>query len=382
MRAALALLSGLWLVAVFQATSGGDVPWAVNGGVDNIRYSPLTQINRDNVSQLQVAWTYDSHDSFRASEMQSNPIVVDGVLYATTPTLKVVAVDAANGQGDLEVRSERRRDASAAIPPSRRHRYTRTASSSRIGSFLYALDKQDGPADSVVRHGRPDRSARGSRSAGAGTERQREHAGLDLRGHADPRHVGAGDAAGIARAHPRVRREHRQGALDLPHDSEARRDGLRHVAAGRLQAGRRRERVGRRDGGREDRHGLRRDRIGVVRFLRRHASRRQSLRRLRARARRAHGQVRLALSGHSSRRLGLGFSGGAESRDGAPRRPRGRRGRADHEVRLRVGARSQDRQAAVSRSRGATCRRRRSTASSSRRVSRIRRCRCRSRARA
>ena len=44
-----------------------------------------------------VAWTYDSQDAFEGSEMQSNPIVVDGVLYATTPTLKVVALNAETG---------------------------------------------------------------------------------------------------------------------------------------------------------------------------------------------------------------------------------------------------------------------------------------------
>ena len=75
-----------------------DVSWPMHGGEGNIRYSPLTQINRSNVSRLQVAWTYDSGDAFTGSEMQSNPIVVGGVLYATTPTLKVVAVDAATGR--------------------------------------------------------------------------------------------------------------------------------------------------------------------------------------------------------------------------------------------------------------------------------------------
>ncbi|HTM24310.1 MAG TPA: pyrroloquinoline quinone-dependent dehydrogenase [Vicinamibacterales bacterium] len=75
-----------------------DVPWPVNGGVDNIRYSPLTQIDRTNVAQLKVAWSYDSHDAFKGSEMQSNPIVVNGMLYATTPTLKVIALDAATGR--------------------------------------------------------------------------------------------------------------------------------------------------------------------------------------------------------------------------------------------------------------------------------------------
>ena len=89
--AALAVLAGL-------TPAQRDVEWPMHGGVDNIRYSPLTQINRENVTSLRVAWTYDSHDAFKGSEMQSNPVVVDGTLYATTPTLKVVAVDAATGR--------------------------------------------------------------------------------------------------------------------------------------------------------------------------------------------------------------------------------------------------------------------------------------------
>ena len=78
------------------ASAGAD--WPMHGGPDNIRYSPLTQINRDNVSSLRVLWIYDSHDAFKGSEMQSNPVVVDGMLYATTPTLKVIALDAATGR--------------------------------------------------------------------------------------------------------------------------------------------------------------------------------------------------------------------------------------------------------------------------------------------
>src|SRR5262245_64314807 len=70
----------------------------MHGGIGNARYSPLTDIDRRNVSRLKVAWTYDSHDAFKGSEMQSNPVVVDGVLYATTPTLRVVALDAKTGR--------------------------------------------------------------------------------------------------------------------------------------------------------------------------------------------------------------------------------------------------------------------------------------------
>jgi len=84
------------LAALFAR--GADVEWPVNGGVDNIRFSPLKQINRDNVKQLTVAWSYASHDEFQGSEMQSNPIVVDGMLYATTPKMRVIALDATTGR--------------------------------------------------------------------------------------------------------------------------------------------------------------------------------------------------------------------------------------------------------------------------------------------
>src|SRR5205085_9676850 len=72
--------------------------WKMFGGEENIHYSQLQQITRENVNQLQVAWQYDSGDEFNGSENQCNPIVVDGVLYATTPKLRVVALDAATGK--------------------------------------------------------------------------------------------------------------------------------------------------------------------------------------------------------------------------------------------------------------------------------------------
>src|SRR5262245_54329632 len=132
-----------------------DTDWPLNGGVDNIRYSPLTQITRDNVSRLQVAWTYDSHDAFKGSEMQSNPIVVDGVLYATTPTLKVVAVDAADGHEIWKF------DPSGGASTGRfRHRGV-TVHKDRVfvtyRSFLYALDRTTGqPIKAFGNDGRID----------------------------------------------------------------------------------------------------------------------------------------------------------------------------------------------------------------------------------
>src|SRR5579871_1849597 len=70
--------------------------WAVWGGSpENQHYSSLTQINRSNVKQLQVAWSYDTGEK---GGLQTSPLVVDRVLYGLSPTQKVFAVDAASGK--------------------------------------------------------------------------------------------------------------------------------------------------------------------------------------------------------------------------------------------------------------------------------------------
>jgi quinoprotein glucose dehydrogenase len=76
-----------------------NVNWPYYGGsTDNIRYSTLSQITPANVNRLQVAWTHETNDAFQGSEMQANPIVIDGVLYATSPKLRVFALDAETGR--------------------------------------------------------------------------------------------------------------------------------------------------------------------------------------------------------------------------------------------------------------------------------------------
>ncbi len=81
-----------------QAPPGAWATWGVfGGGPDNIHYSSLSQINRENVHSLQVAWRFDSGDQHPGSEMECNPIVVDDVLFATTPNGDAVALDAATG---------------------------------------------------------------------------------------------------------------------------------------------------------------------------------------------------------------------------------------------------------------------------------------------
>ncbi len=74
--------------------------WATYAGSkEGNRYSSNTHITPKNVSQLQVAWTYTSGDKDpdNRSQNQCNPIMVDGVLYGTTPRLKLFALDAATG---------------------------------------------------------------------------------------------------------------------------------------------------------------------------------------------------------------------------------------------------------------------------------------------
>ena len=79
-------------------SKGYDEWRSYGGGVDSIRYSTLHQITSANARKLQVAWTFDTGNSFQGSEMQCNPLIVEGVLYATTPKLRVIALDAATGR--------------------------------------------------------------------------------------------------------------------------------------------------------------------------------------------------------------------------------------------------------------------------------------------
>ena len=73
-----------------------NVDWPVYGGeTANDHYSTLTQINRRNVAKLQVAWTFDTHET---GGMQTSPLIVGRVLYGYTPSQKVLAVDAASGK--------------------------------------------------------------------------------------------------------------------------------------------------------------------------------------------------------------------------------------------------------------------------------------------
>lgn len=95
----MAMPVALLLATAISRAPGQTVDWPlVGGGADNTHYSRLDQFTPANVSQLNVAWTYDTRDAFPGSEMQANPVVIDGVLYATSPKVRVFALDAATGR--------------------------------------------------------------------------------------------------------------------------------------------------------------------------------------------------------------------------------------------------------------------------------------------
>lgn len=75
--------------------------WSVyRADAANSAYSALRQINKENVDQLRVAWTYHTGDAEpgNRSTIQCNPIIVNGLMYVTSPKLKLIALDPSTGE--------------------------------------------------------------------------------------------------------------------------------------------------------------------------------------------------------------------------------------------------------------------------------------------
>jgi len=137
----------LILCASLSAQSYRD--WRIyGGGADNIRYSTVKQIHRGNVHKLRVAWTFDTGDASQGSEMQCNPIVVDGLLYATTPKMNVIALDAATGK--LRWRWNPHEDRTTTIPKYRNRGVVHWQEGddrrifAGVDQYIYALNAQTG----------------------------------------------------------------------------------------------------------------------------------------------------------------------------------------------------------------------------------------------
>jgi quinoprotein glucose dehydrogenase len=131
-----------------------NIDWPVYGGqLAGDHYSALSQINRANVSRLRVAWKFDTGEQ---GGMQTSPIIVGRVLYACTPSQKIIALDAATGTLLWKFDS-----GIAGTQPLRGVAYWSEGNDSRIlagvMNYLYALDAHTGkPIESFGENGRVD----------------------------------------------------------------------------------------------------------------------------------------------------------------------------------------------------------------------------------
>ncbi len=132
------------------------------------QYTILDQINRDNVDQLQIAWTYgeEERSGRNRNQLECNPLIIDGVLYGTTAKLTVIALDAASGERlwQFDPYGERISNGETNVNRSGTNRgitYWRKGDDARIQyvneNFLYAINARTGElVDSFGQDGRVD----------------------------------------------------------------------------------------------------------------------------------------------------------------------------------------------------------------------------------
>ncbi len=152
-----ALIGGsvLALGSLPQAAAQKQLDWPIYGGqaVED-HYSALAQINRKNVGQLREAWRFDTEE--HGGGLETSPIIVGDVLYAYTPSQKVIALDAASGKLLWKFDS-----GIASTQPARGVSYWTDGKESRlfagVMNFLYALDPTTGkPISGFGENGRID----------------------------------------------------------------------------------------------------------------------------------------------------------------------------------------------------------------------------------
>lgn len=122
--------------------------WSVyRGDVANTAYSGLDQINKKNVNQLQVAWTYHTGDaeSGNHSTIQCNPIIANDMMYVTSPKLKLIALNPRTGK---EIWKFDPFEGAQSSGVNRGVTFWESGEDKRIffsaGPYLYSLDANDG----------------------------------------------------------------------------------------------------------------------------------------------------------------------------------------------------------------------------------------------
>jgi quinoprotein glucose dehydrogenase len=151
-----AIVAGfLLMLAILGARrlTAQNVSWPAYGGADGDHYSRLGQINRANVHRLKQAWVFDTGEK---GDIQTNPVVIGGTLYAYTPHQKVIALDAATGKLKWKFDS-----GIVSTQPARGVAYWTDGKDERIFAgvmnYLYCLDARTGkPIPSFGEDGRID----------------------------------------------------------------------------------------------------------------------------------------------------------------------------------------------------------------------------------
>jgi quinoprotein glucose dehydrogenase len=97
--------TALFIVALFTAVNAQEIGWTANGrDVQGTRYLPASEIARETVGRLEVAWTYHTGETDprfatrKPTSFEATPLVVDGTMFVGTPLGRVIALDPATGR--------------------------------------------------------------------------------------------------------------------------------------------------------------------------------------------------------------------------------------------------------------------------------------------
>ena len=163
----------LLLLACLASLPAFAQQWESYGGdPGGQKYSALEQINRKNVTGLEVAWEYDTGDFSDGSQgypsrsaFEGTPLVIDGVMYLTTPFARLIALEPETGKELWAFDSELNKLERVNLYVNRGGAYWRDGEIRRIflanqDGALYSVDLETGKADAAFGdNGRVDLTA-------------------------------------------------------------------------------------------------------------------------------------------------------------------------------------------------------------------------------
>ena len=131
--------------------TAADVDWPTYlGDKASSQYSELDQITPENVQQLTVAWTYNSGGAGEdnRSQIQCNPLIIDGVLYGSSPDLVLFALNAATGEELWRFNPFGQGETRNSLGVNRGLSYWKKGNDARIligaGNYLHAINLKTG----------------------------------------------------------------------------------------------------------------------------------------------------------------------------------------------------------------------------------------------